>query len=130
MKVKSLSHVRLLTTPWTAAHQAPPSMEFSRQEYWSGPPLPSPASGPKNHQMIHMETKVKIIESVERGGKMIDVASSDDMNLSTISMILRNKIMEHVKSAMPMMSTIIMKKHKKVMEEMEKLLSMWMQDQY
>ena len=36
VKVKSLSHVRLLATPWTAAHQAPPSMGFSRQEYWSG----------------------------------------------------------------------------------------------
>ena len=36
MKVKSLSHVRLLATPWTAAHQAPPAMGFSRQEYWSG----------------------------------------------------------------------------------------------
>ena len=36
MKVKSLSRVRLLATPWTAAHQAPPSMGFSRQEYWSG----------------------------------------------------------------------------------------------
>ena len=35
-KVKSLSPVRLLATPWTAAHQAPPSMGFSRQEYWSG----------------------------------------------------------------------------------------------
>ena len=42
VKVKSLSHVRLLGTPWTAAHQAPPSMGFSRQEYWSGVPLPSP----------------------------------------------------------------------------------------
>ena len=41
MKVKSLSLVRLLETPWTAAHQAPPSMGFSRQEYWSGVPLPS-----------------------------------------------------------------------------------------
>ena len=42
MKVKSLSRARLLATPWTAAHQAPPSMGFSRQEYWSGMPLPSP----------------------------------------------------------------------------------------
>ena len=42
VKVKSLSHVRLLVTPWTAAYQAPPSMGFSRQEYWSGVPLPSP----------------------------------------------------------------------------------------
>ena len=37
------SRVRCLVTPWTAAHQAPPSMGFSRQEYWSGVPLPSPA---------------------------------------------------------------------------------------
>ena len=42
VKVKSLSCVRLLVTPWTAAHQAPPSMGFSRQQYWSGVPLPSP----------------------------------------------------------------------------------------
>ena len=42
MKVKLLSRVRLLATPWTAAYQAPPSMGFSRQEYWSELPLPSP----------------------------------------------------------------------------------------
>ena len=42
VKVKSLSCVRLLATPWTEAYQTPPSMGFSRQEYWSGVPLPSP----------------------------------------------------------------------------------------
>ena len=42
VKVKLLSRVWLLATPWTVAHQAPPSMGFSRQEYWSGVPLPSP----------------------------------------------------------------------------------------
>ena len=42
MKVKSLSHVQLEATGWTAAYQAPPSMGFFRQEYWSGVPLPSP----------------------------------------------------------------------------------------
>ena len=42
VKVKSLSHARLLATPCTGAYQAPPSMGFSRQEYWSGVPLPSP----------------------------------------------------------------------------------------
>ena len=42
VKVKSLSHVRVLATPWTAAYQAPPSMGLSRQEHWSGMPLPSP----------------------------------------------------------------------------------------
>ena len=40
--MKSLSRVRLLGTPWTAAYQVPLSMGFSRQEYWSGVPLPSP----------------------------------------------------------------------------------------
>ena len=44
VKVKSLSRVRLLVIPWTAAYQAPPSMGFSRQEYWSGVPLPSSVS--------------------------------------------------------------------------------------
>ena len=39
---KPLSHVRLSATPWTVAHQAPPSMGFSRQEYWRGEPFPSP----------------------------------------------------------------------------------------
>ena len=41
-KVKSLSRVWLFVTPWTVAYQDPPSMEFSRQEYWSGLPFPSP----------------------------------------------------------------------------------------
>ena len=41
VKVKSLSRVRFLVTPWTAAYQAPPSMGFSRQKYWSGVPLSS-----------------------------------------------------------------------------------------
>ena len=42
VKVKLLSRVRLFATPWTVAYQAPPSMGFSRQEYWSGLPFPSP----------------------------------------------------------------------------------------
>ena len=46
MKVKSLSHVRLFATPWTIAYQAPPSMGFSGQEYWSGLPFPSPEDLP------------------------------------------------------------------------------------
>ena len=44
VKVKSLSCVRLLATSWTVAYHAPPSMGFSRQEYWSGVPLSSPAA--------------------------------------------------------------------------------------
>ena len=46
VKVKSLSHVRLLATPWKAAYQAPPPMGFSRQQYWSGLPFPSPGDLP------------------------------------------------------------------------------------
>ena len=46
MRVKSLSCVRLFATSWTVAHQAPPSMGFSRQEYWSGFPFPSPGDLP------------------------------------------------------------------------------------
>ena len=42
MNVKSLSSVRLFVTPWTGSYPAPPSMEFSRQEYWSELPFPSP----------------------------------------------------------------------------------------
>ena len=46
VKVKSLSRVQLFATPWTVAHQAPLSMGFSRQEYWSGLPFPSPGDLP------------------------------------------------------------------------------------
>ena len=78
----------------------------------------------KNHQAITMETKVKIIQRVERGKTMVDVAHSYNMNHSTIGTILKkkDKIMEYVKSAVPMMLTIISKKCGKVME---KLLCMW-----
>ena len=84
----------------------------------------------KKCQVRTMETKVKTIERVERGEKMGDITRSYNMNRSTISTILKNKdkIMEHVKSAVPMMSTIVPKKCGKVMEEMEKLV--WMQDQH
>ena len=45
-KLKSLSRIRLFVTPWTVAYHAPPSMGFSRQEYWSGLPFPSPGDLP------------------------------------------------------------------------------------
>ena len=72
VKVKSLSHVRLLATPWTAAFQAPPSMGFSRQESWSGVPLPFPQNAVlgcnlKNHRMIsaHFQGKPFNITEIE-----------------------------------------------------------------
>ena len=54
VKVKSLVRVQLFATPWTVAHQAPLSMGFSRQEYWSGVPLPSPDQG-SNAGLLHWE---------------------------------------------------------------------------
>ena len=57
VKVKSLSHVWLLVTSWTAAYQAPPSMGFSREEHWSGVPLPS---------LIVPWTRIKPVPCIER----------------------------------------------------------------
>ena len=59
------SRVRLFATPWNAAHQAPPSMGFSRQEYWSGWPLPSPKShlnDPYNHNGVVTHLELDILE--------------------------------------------------------------------
>ena len=56
------SQARLLATPWTAAYQAPPSMRFSRQEYWSGLPLPSPSQTPQllsNHVKVLSEISIR-----------------------------------------------------------------------
>ena len=58
VKVKSLSRVWLFPTPWTAAYQAYPSMGFSRQEYWSGLPLPSP----KNTTPQYHNSKASILQ--------------------------------------------------------------------
>ena len=55
------SCVRLLATPWTAAHQAPPSMGFSRQEYWSGVPLPSPFKHWSTDKHIASSSGIKVL---------------------------------------------------------------------
>ena len=66
VKVKSLSRVRLLATPSTAAYQTPPSMGFSRQEYWSGVPLPSPneflVAG--KHHCLELINELKLRDSI------------------------------------------------------------------
>ena len=76
MKGKSLSRVQLFATPWTAAHQAPSSMGFSRQEYWNGVPLPSP-----DKQLISkiynqlMQLKCgKINDRIKQWAKEIDIS--------------------------------------------------------
>ena len=63
MKVKLLSRVQLLATPWTAAYQAPLSMGFSRQEYWSGVPLPSPGIIAEPFQILKGDA-VKVLHSI------------------------------------------------------------------
>ena len=55
VKVKSLNHVRLFVTPWTVAYRSPQSMEFSRQEYWSGLPFPSPDHSKLRKTLKEME---------------------------------------------------------------------------
>ena len=62
VEVKSLSRVWLLVTQWTAAYQAPPSMGFSRQEYWSGVPLPSPPIYIRCRQILFDSTYMRYLE--------------------------------------------------------------------
>ena len=67
VKVKSLSRVRLLVTPWTEAHQAPPPMEFSRQEYWSGVPLPSLSLFSATFKSIFMSSCLTLCDPMDFG---------------------------------------------------------------
>ena len=73
VKVKSLSRVRLLAISWTAAHLAPPSMGFSRQEYWSGVPLPSPRQSIKvtYMRMVLMVFPVLTEQSIDLGFRQL-----------------------------------------------------------
>ena len=85
----------------------------------------SDVAGTAKCQTITVETKVKTIERVEQGKKMVDVTHFYNINCSTMNIILKNKdkVTEHVKSDLPMMCAIISKKHGKVMVEMEKHLT-------
>ena len=74
-KVKSLSHVQPSATPWTAAYQAPLPMEFSRQEYWSGVPLPSP---------INMAVFLKLIYSIPTSSQVALVIKNLPANVADI----------------------------------------------
>ena len=79
MKVKSLSRVRPLATPWTAAYQAPLSMGVSRQEYWSGVPLPSPSKTMKSIHLGMEEIKLFVsdmmfyVKNMKEGTKQLEV---------------------------------------------------------
>ena len=86
----------------------------------------------KKRQVISMETKVMIIKKLDSGEKMVNVARTFNINRFTVGTIYKNKdrIMEYVKSAVPMQSTIISKNRGKLIEETEKLLSHWMEYQW
>ena len=86
--VKSLSRVRLLATPWTAAYQAPLSMGFSRQEYWSGLPLLSPDS----HPSLTLDLRAKLLSSCLTTCEPMDCSSS----ASSVHGILQARILEYV----------------------------------
>ena len=79
--MKSLSCARLLATPWTAAHQAPLSMGFSRQEYWSALPLPSPYTYFKGHVFPRLSTFVKVLGG--RSTQMEGVVVVNEASLAT-----------------------------------------------
>ena len=78
MKVKSLSHVRVFATPWTVAYQASPSMGFSRQEYWSELPFPSPGDLPNPGIKPGSPTLEADALTSEPPGKPIKNCSSKD----------------------------------------------------
>ena len=86
-EVKLLSCVRLFETPWTVAHQAPPSMGFSRQEYWSGLPFPSPRDLPNpgiKPTSPALQADALTSEPPGKLGRAINI-KSEKVNLSGIS---------------------------------------------
>ena len=101
--MKSLSRVQLFATPWTVAYQVPPSMGFSRQEYWSGLPLPSPGDLPKpgiepgsptfQADALTSEPPEKPLEKISARhiGKDIFLFSWAPKSLQTVSAVMKLK---------------------------------------
>ena len=83
LKVKSLSHVWLLVTPWTAAYEAPLSMGFSRQEYWSGVPLPSPVLIMRSHLILIYLPEVQSPNTITLGSRASTHEFSGETTQST-----------------------------------------------
>ena len=79
---QSLSHVRLFVTSWTVAHQVPLSMGFSRQEYWSGLPLPSPGYLPDpgiEPKSPALQADYLLLESLEKPPALADISANSDL---------------------------------------------------
>ena len=85
VKVKSLSCVRLLATPWTAAYQAPRSMGFARQEYWSGLPLPSPSLLCTPVQTLHNKVRCVFLLPLPPQKKEREKEKSNYLRASSVS---------------------------------------------
>ena len=92
MKVKSLSHVQLVATPWTAAYQAPVSMGFSRQEYWSVVPLPSPMAESEEE----LKASVKVKEEREKVGLKLNIQKMKIMASGPITWVIDGETVETV----------------------------------
>ena len=94
VKVKLLSRVQLLVTPWTAAYQAPPSMGFSRQEYWSRVPLPSPTDNrvvPKAWEHYgHLPSKAQVWSGSVLSYKIIHKGQESHRNTGQWNKVLEN----------------------------------------
>ena len=124
VKVKLLSHVQLLATPWTAAYQAPPSMGFSRQEYWSGVPLPSP---PQELLLTKETLKTKFIAwktllETQWHPKYVSVQFSsvqslsrvrlcNPMNRSTPGLPVHHQLLEFTQTQVHLVSDVIQPSH-------------------
>ena len=86
--MKSLSHAGLLATPWTAAYQAPLPMGFSRQEYWSGVPLPSPLIYIRTEKQLHCPNILQLIlpcNTISRARSLHGIKSMDVINKKRLS---------------------------------------------
>ena len=83
--MKSLSCARLLATPWTAAHQAPPSMGFSRQEYWSGVPFPASAAATAAKSLQSCPTLCDPIDGSPLGSPVPGILQARTLEWAVIS---------------------------------------------
>ena len=102
--VQWLSHVQLFVTPWTVTHQAPPSVGFSRQEYWSGLPFPSPGDLPDPGIRPRSPALADTLNSEPPGKPLIYILSSvqshscptlcNSMNLSTPGLPAHHQLLE------------------------------------
>ena len=87
------SHVRLCVTPWTAAYQAPPSMGFSRQEYWSGLPLPSPGEG-NSYPLKEMATHSGTLGTEKPGRLYVLAVAKSQTRLSNFTFTFQYSSLE------------------------------------